>query len=367
MKVKKSILSLGIIVGLVGVNQVAIAESPQVESHQLQLSSEKQGWEQTLLEKISADYQSEYAEWLKDGAAPPILPEFISEFMYKMIFTNDLNDQTGELSGEGEYRPEYLANLKWYQEIAKENWTINSEKLKGFYLSQPEPTNKTVILVHGFSSSPGLMGGWAKSYYDMGYNILTPELRGHGTSSYTERSMGWVDSQDMVQWVDKVIAESGSEAEIVLAGDSLGATTIMMTDAKKLPKNVKGIVADCGYSNAEGLLKIILNSIIGEENPTLIEKSYQKLEDIVRKRQEFELEEASALKQVKQSKIPLLIIQGELDELVPTSMAEDLYEGALGDSELVVISGAGHPTAIIYDLPKYNQSLKSFLTKYVID
>src|SRR5699024_10321918 len=53
--------------------------------------------------------------------------------------------------------------------------------LKGYYLPQDEPTNKTVIFAHGYLGRASDMGIFGEYYYDeLGYNIFTPDLRGHG-------------------------------------------------------------------------------------------------------------------------------------------------------------------------------------------
>lgn len=46
-------------------------------------------------------------------------------------------------------------------------------------------------------------------------------------------------------------------------------------------------------------------------------------------------------------------------------MGKELFEAAGGDKKLILIEGASHPTFILYNLPKYNESLKIFLNKYM--
>lgn len=44
----------------------------------------------------------------------------------------------------------------------------------------------------------------------------------------------------------------------MLHGDSMGATTVLLASGLNLPKNVKAIVADCGFTSAYDVFSHIL-------------------------------------------------------------------------------------------------------------
>lgn len=50
-----------------------------------------------------------------------------------------------------------------------------------------------VIIVHGYTSEGKLMHASAKHFYEQGYNLLLPDLRGHGQSEGDYIAMGWLD------------------------------------------------------------------------------------------------------------------------------------------------------------------------------
>src|SRR5690625_2744700 len=55
--------------------------------------------------------------------------------------------------------------------------------LKGYYLPAKEPTNKTVVFAHGYLGNAFDMGLFGEYYFEnLGFNIFTPDLRGHGKS-----------------------------------------------------------------------------------------------------------------------------------------------------------------------------------------
>nr|WP_258381177.1 hypothetical protein [Lactobacillus helveticus] len=44
-------------------------------------------------------------------------------------------------------------------------------------------SKKTAILLHGFMSDDDSMAGFAKMFYDLGYNVLLPDAQARGRSS----------------------------------------------------------------------------------------------------------------------------------------------------------------------------------------
>jgi fermentation-respiration switch protein FrsA (DUF1100 family) len=71
---------------------------------------------------------------------------------------------------------------------------------------------------------------------------------------------------------------------------------------------------------------------------------------------------ASNLGKIERVTRPLLIIHGEMDEIIPLSDAVDLYNNAGSEvKELVVVHGAGHNTLIFYGQDEYMGAIKRFV------
>ncbi len=71
---------------------------------------------------------------------------------------------------------------KWYQEANKQRWNEISAtrhlKLDANYIAAAKPTNKTVIIAHGFMSNKDNMFDYAYMFHNLGYNVLLPDARG---------------------------------------------------------------------------------------------------------------------------------------------------------------------------------------------
>lgn len=121
-------------------------------------------------------------------------------------------------------------------------------KLHNYIIKNKNNSNKWVIAVHGYTSQGTYMASYAQKFYDIGYNIIIPDLRGHGKSEGTYIGMGWHERFDIVD-LASYIANNYKDSQIVLFGVSMGAATVMSASGENLPRNVKAIIEDCGYTS----------------------------------------------------------------------------------------------------------------------
>ena len=204
------------------------------------------------------------------------------------------------------------------------------------------------------------MSTYAKHYYDNGYNVLIPDLRAHGLSEGNYIGMGWDDRLDIISWINYILNENPN-AEIILHGVSMGAATVLMTSGEEIPSNVKAIVADCGYTSVWDEFAYQLDDLF-----SLPEFPILNVSSIVAKiRAGYFLGEASSLKQVKNSKTPILYIHGDKDDFVPYYMMEELYNATSSEKEMLTIEGAEHAKASEVDPETYWNTVNNFINKYM--
>ncbi len=233
--------------------------------------------------------------------------------------------------------------------------------LYGNVFVQPEFTHKWAIVVHGYCGYGEQMNGVAKKFYEAGYNVLLPDLRGHGKSDGKYIGMGWHDRLDIVNWIGKIV-KGDVCSEILLYGLSMGASTILMASGENLPDNVKCIIEDCGYTSVYDQLRYQYKKIV--KLPTF--PMFQLINHICKKKAGYSFYEASAEKQVQKCKTPILFIHGEQDSFVPTDMVYRLYGQAKCTKDILVVKSAGHGVSANVDEKNYWDKIYAFAAQYVM-
>ena len=199
-----------------------------------------------------------------------------------------------------------------------------------------------------------------KMYYDnFHFNILLPDLQYHGKSEGKSIRMGWLDRLDILQWID-VANNLWKSNTMILHGVSMGGATVMMTSGEELPKEVKAIVDDCGYTSVKDQFTKELKEDFGMPKHPIIDVA-----SIVTKwRFKWNFDEASAVNQVAKCKLPMLFIHGDSDDYVPTSMVYELYEAKqTGSKDLLITEGTAHAKSFLNHPQIYESKIREFFLK----
>ena len=262
-----------------------------------------------------------------------------------------------------EYNDENLNDAqKWLEEKSNysDKYIESYDKLQLHSYVVSQNSNKWAIVVHGYGGSGKLMSDKSKYFYDMGYNVLIPDLRGHGKSEGDYIGMGWKDRLDIISWINFIIKENPN-AEIVLHGTSMGAATVLMTSGENLPSNVKAIVADCAYTSAWDEFSYQLETYLKVPSYYILNVTNM----VTKLKAGYSLKEASALESVKKATVPILFIHGDKDKFVPYSMMDKLYDATSSPKEKLTIEGGEHANSDLVSPFLYWLTVEDFLNQYV--
>ncbi len=277
----------------------------------------------------------------------------------------DHTEARKEAGAEDTLKEASCGGIDWVEQHPFETYTILSEdglKLVGYYLPAKVPTVKTVILAHGYSSYAKEMGDFARFYHEkLGYHVLMPDARGHGASGGDYIGFGWHERRDYISWIRWAINHIGTDVQIALHGISMGAATVMMASGEELPDQVKAIVEDCGYTTVKDELSYQLKRMY--HLPPFPVVSFTSV--ITNFKAGYRFSEASALRQVKKNRTPILFIHGGEDTFVPTEMVYTLYDACKAEKELLIVEGAGHGLAYTIDPEGYEKKTMEFLDRYI--
>ncbi len=227
---------------------------------------------------------------------------------------------------------------------------------------QAEPEGKPwVILLHGYTGWKEEMYHYAAKYYEKGFNILCPDLRCQGESDGDFIGMGWTDRYDVLDWIGK-ITDSYPDAEIVLHGESMGASCAVMMSGMELPDNVKCVISDCAFTDSVSMFRKQLRDWFSIPDIGFIGSARLWL----RIRGGYDLKDASAINEIKKSDIPTLFIQGDQDRIVPVSSAEELYDSLDAEKDIMIVEGAGHAQSCYKDPDAYYDRVFGFIDRFLI-
>lgn len=223
-----------------------------------------------------------------------------------------------------------------------------------------------LVFVHGYHDNWRTGLTYARRYAEAGFNLLFVDLRAHGESGGEWVGAGWLDRRDLMAWCRWVVARAGEGARVALAGISMGAASCLMACGEKdLPPQVRACVADSGYTDFWRTAENVVESGSLGTPPV----AAHPLVDVARRRLMrepggYDLRFARPVDALARTRVPVLIIHGEVDRVVPAYMAREL-SAAGGGHQLEVFPGAGHCCAVFADPERYWGCVLEFLGRWM--
>ena len=248
----------------------------------------------------------------------------------------------------------------WFESSQKDVYTISNDNLKLHAHLINNNSNVYVIIVHPYEARGSYMKYFIEKFYNMGFNILAIDLRTHGESEGKIYSLGYLERLDVLAWI-KYINDNYNNVQIILYGISMGANAVMMCCNEDNTNNVKAIIEDAGFTNAYEQLKRRLDMAYKFSFLPIVEAT-----SLMSKiRLGFSFEDIDVKKRVAMSKIPILFIHGDKDELVDYNMVNKLYDACSSEKEKLIIKDGHHISAVFSNENLYWNTIKNFISKYV--
>lgn len=226
----------------------------------------------------------------------------------------------------------------------------------------PRDEGRYLICMHGYHSTVHDFVCAVDFFQSQGFHILLVHQRAHGKSEGKWTTFGIKERYDCLAWCRYLNERFGEEKiKIVLDGLSMGATTVLLASELPLPKNVKGIMADCGFTSPWEIVCHVASDALHIPRFPLL----YLLRPAVSLMADFDLKAASTVEAVKKCPLPILYIHGLADDFVPHEMSRRAYEARPENSYLVNVEGAGHGLSYVVDEIACQEATGRFLKEVI--
>ncbi len=259
------------------------------------------------------------------------------------------------------FRDRVEKGVNWFEDQYRETLEITSDdglKLKAELLPCENPKG-VIVAMHGFRSWPSREFALiAKLLYEQGYTVLYPYQRAHRLSQGDYITFGAKEQYDCQQWA-QVLSLRYPELPLFLYGQSMGASTVLLAGALPLPRQIRGLIADCGYTNPAGVIRHVLRTAYKVPPYPLL----WCMDLWARLLGHYSFYEVNTLAALDKTSLPCLFIHGTADDLVPYEMGRANAERCHTEKDFLTVKDAGHCASWYVGEADYRSHLLAFLQR----
>lgn len=262
----------------------------------------------------------------------------------------------------------YGVDYDWFDKVKADTqgFTITAFdgiKLTAVLVKNPAQTCCVAVCCHGYGVSYKSVQAQARLFYDRGFDVLLPTMRGHG-SSEGKVGMGWLDRFDVLRWVDMLIDKYGKGVRIALFGMSMGGATVIGAAGMNPPSQVKCVIDDCGFSSQAE----VYNARLARSGRALRSFRLWLFDSAVKLVHGYSISDADFVPLAKNMTVPALFIHGANDKTVTPELGQKLFD-ACGSAykKQLVVPVAEHAFAYATDCNAYAKAFDELIDKCFAD
>jgi fermentation-respiration switch protein FrsA (DUF1100 family) len=193
--------------------------------------------------------------------------------------------------------------------------TPDGEKLVAWY-GKAKPGQPTLLYFHGNGGALEFRSASIRRYLDRGRGMFMMSYRGYSGSTGSPSEAANVADAKLAY--DQLVEDGVRPEDIILYGESLGSGVAIEVAAEK---KVAGVILDSPYTSIAELASTLypwlpVNLLLKDRYDSIIH--------------------------IRDVHVPIFIIHGEADDVIPVEMARRLFAVANEPKEIVTIPGAGH-------------------------
>lgn len=233
--------------------------------------------------------------------------------------------------------------------------------LHAYYLPAAD-AKRFVLLSHGYKGSGfGDFAYTARFLHENGCNLLFIDQRCCGKSQGDYITFGAMEQYDVQRWAFYLARRNPGKLPIYLYGESMGATSVLMASGHRLPHEVRGLIADCGFCSMKRQIKDMAAEWFHLHWIGLL---LLRLDVLCALLAGFRMRDADTTRALEQNDRPVLFFHGEMDTYVNPKNSRYNYRVCKAKKELIVVPGARHLCSAYVEPELYRSKLLEFFGKY---
>lgn len=274
---------------------------------------------------------------------------------------NDFNET--DRSPWSKYKEEHDSDMEYIHHLnVEDDWieSFDHLKLHASYFPTNHP-KRMILMAHGYKGTG--IGDFAKAIVELHdeANILLIDERACGQSEGKIITFGAHEKKDVIDWTLWLNQNKNPDhLPIYLFGVSLGSSTVCQTSNYDFPKEVKGIIADCGYSSFKDIATELSEVLFHIPAWPIL----PFVEFYCRIIGHFKMDDANTKEALSKTKLPILFIHGKDDTFVLPMNTKRNYEACASEKEVVYIDNAKHANSMYADTTTYFNKVNEFLKKH---
>jgi pimeloyl-ACP methyl ester carboxylesterase len=231
----------------------------------------------------------------------------------------------------------------------------------------------SLIYFHGNGGSIGANAAHACRLSRVGFGVLIFDYRGYGKSEGGPPTVNRVYEDAEQAWQYLLRREAATSPAKDDHGPGQGGRAQNETsnetgnEAAKEAGNHRGRTVIYGHSLG-GAVAIELAKRHPEAGALIVESTFTSIREMAKQSPMFRpfptwlvVNQMDSLKSIAQVRMPVLLIHGTADGVVPAQMAEKLYAAAPGRKQILLVTGAGHENCASVAGPRYAQAVAEFM------
>ena len=217
----------------------------------------------------------------------------------------------------------------------------DSVTLRGWVYVPDSRNGAAIILLHGIGASREDMVSLGTVFLKAGYEVLEPDLRGHGESGgFTTYGIG--EERDVHAWAGWMLAQPGV-SRIYGFGASLGGSVLL--EGLNVENRFRGVIAESAYADFPGIANERIRRAAPDGFKWLSGPFVEAGLSWARARYSADLQKSSPIDAVRRTRVPVFLIHGLDDGLTSPENSRRMAAANSAVTTLWMVPKAGHANA----------------------